>query len=72
MFVAHEINVWSFNIGKDFELGISLFRPLKLIKNDDPDKYKYSGYGIGFDAWGNFLLWNGSRFGKSCSYWFSV
>ena len=56
MFVAHEINVWSFNIGKDFELGNSLFRPLKLIKNDDPDKYKYSGYGIGFDAWGNFLL----------------
>ena len=62
MFVAPEINVWSFNVGKDFELGISLF------KNADPDKYKYSGYGIGFDAWVKFLLSNGSRFGKSCSY----
>ena len=41
MFVAPEINVWSFNVGKDFELCISLFIPLKLIKNADPDKYKY-------------------------------
>ena len=23
---------------------------MKLTKNADPDKYKYSGYGIGFDS----------------------
>ena len=27
-----------------------LFGTIKLTKNDDPDKYGYSGYGIGFDA----------------------
>ena len=27
---------------------------VKLTKNDDTDKYKYSGYGIGFDSRGTF------------------
>ena len=27
----------------------SLFSAVKLAKNADIDKYKYSGYGIGFD-----------------------
>ena len=26
------------------------FRTVKLTKNVDPDKYRYSGYGIGFDT----------------------
>ena len=31
-----------------------LFGAIKLIKNSDVDKYKYSGYGIGFDSRGRF------------------
>ena len=31
-------------------LEISLFGAVKLTKNPSTDKYKYSGYGIGFDS----------------------
>ena len=31
-----------------------LFGAVSLTKNDDIDKYKYSGYGIGFDRHGFF------------------
>ena len=34
-----------------------------MIKNVDIDKYKYSGYGIGFDRRGNFLV--SGRFGRN-------
>ena len=33
-----------------------LFGAFKLIKNDDIDKYKYSGYGIGFNSRGTFHI----------------
>ena len=33
-----------------------LFDAVKLTKNNDIDKYKYSGYGTGFDSRGNFLF----------------
>ena len=36
-----------------------LFGAVKLTKNPDIDKYKYSGYGIGFDRRGTFWLGNG-------------
>ena len=32
----------------------ALFRAVKLTKNSDIDKYKYFGYGIGFDGSGSF------------------
>ena len=31
-----------------------LFGAIKITKNSDVDKYKYSGYGIGFDSRGRF------------------
>ena len=37
---------------------------MKLTKNVDPDKYGYSGYGIGFDAPSQFL-WSDSEWGKN-------
>ena len=52
------------NVGKDFALGNSLFGDFRLTKNADPDNYKYSGYGIGFDARGRFLFTDGSMIGK--------
>ena len=37
-----------------------MFGAVELTKNSDIDKCKYSEYGIGFDAKGNFLFPNGS------------
>ena len=37
----------------------SLFGSVKLTKNPDIDKYKYCGYGIGFDRKGSFSFGNG-------------
>ena len=37
-----------------------LLRSVKLIKNADPDKYKYSGYGIAFDSRSEFSFTYGS------------
>ena len=59
--------MWTFKQSVDFTLGNSLFGTVKLTKNVDFDKYKYSGYGIGFDAHGSFLLSDGSGFGKFVS-----
>ena len=33
-----------------------LFGGVKLTKNADPDKYSYSGFGIGFDTRGQYSL----------------
>ena len=41
-----------------------LFGVVKLTKTTDIDKYKYSGYGIGFDSRGAFLHPSGG-FGKN-------
>ena len=37
----------------------SLFGAVKLVKQANIDKYKYSGYGIGFDRLGPFSVANG-------------
>ena len=37
-----------------------MFGGVKLTKNADPDKYSYSGYGIGFDTRGQYSLPAGS------------
>ena len=42
----------------------SLLGAVKLVKNADIDKYKYSEYGIGFDRRGSFLVPNGG-FGQN-------
>ena len=36
----------------------ALFGAFKLTKNADIDKYKYSGYGIGFDEKGFYSIGN--------------
>ena len=47
-----------------FTLGNCLSGSVKLTKNADPDKYKCTGYGIGFDTRSQFLFANGS-YGKN-------
>ena len=61
----YEINLWLSKQSAYFTLGNFLFGAVKLTKNADFDKYKYSGYGIGFYLQGSFSLSNGSGFGKN-------
>ena len=68
--IVYEINLWSFKQSDDPTLGNSLFGAIKLVKNTDTDKCKYSGYGIECDTKGAFSLSNGSGFGKKCNnFW---
>ena len=48
------------DLNTDFTLNNCLFGSVKLTKNADPEKYKYSGYGIGFDSRSEFLFTDGS------------
>ena len=43
---------------------LNFFASVKLTKNVDVHKYKYSGYGIGFDSCSEFLITDGS-YGKN-------
>ena len=56
--------MWNYVDSTDPTLRNSLFGAVKLVKNADIDKYKYYGYGIGFDTKGTFSFPNG-RFGKN-------
>ena len=47
-FIIYKLDSWPRNFDTDFTLGGCLFGGVKLTKNFDPDKYSYSGYGIGF------------------------
>ena len=53
VYIVYKINSWPYNRGA---LRNSLFGAVKLTKYADPDKYSYSGYGIGFHASGSFSL----------------
>ena len=60
IYIVYEISVSDSNNNyPTFEN--SLFGAVKLAKNADIDKYKYSGYGIGFDRRGTFSF-TSSRF----------
>ena len=43
----------------------SLFGAIKLTKNANTNKYRYSGYGIGLDTRGSFSLADGSGSGRN-------
>ena len=45
-----ELHTWSRGLYTDFTLKNYLFGSVKLIKNADVEKYKYSGYGIRFNS----------------------
>ena len=65
IYIAYDINLWPFHVVQDFTSRNSLLRTVKLTKNSDPDKYKYSGYRIGFDVGGRFSLSDSSGFCKN-------
>ena len=53
IYIAYEINKNN-DTSSDPTLENYLFGPVSLTKNANIDKYKYSGYGIGFDRHGFF------------------
>ena len=60
LYICYTLDRWSRYLDIDFVLGNCLFGSEKLTKNADPDKYKYSGYGIGFDSRSQFSFVGGS------------
>ena len=64
-FIVYELDSWLQDLCTDFTLGVCLFGGVKLARNTDPDKYVYSGYGIGFDTRIEHSLPDGS-IGKNC------
>ena len=64
LYSFYTLNPRSRNLNTDFTLGNCLIGSIKLTKNVEPDKYAYSGYGIGFDLRSRLSLPDGS-FGKN-------
>ena len=64
LYISYEFHTCSRNLNTVFTLGNCLFGAVKLTKNASPDKYKYSGYGIGFNLCSQFSWIHGS-WGKS-------
>ena len=65
IYIVYEINK-NFNISSYPALENCLFGTISLTKNVAIDKYKYSGYGIGFDRHG-FFSHPGGRTGRNVS-----
>ena len=60
MYLLHNKPPCLINLNPDFTLNNCLFGSVKLTKNADLDKYKYRGYGIGFDSRSEFSFTDGS------------
>ena len=60
LYISCILDSWSRYLNTDFTLGNCLFGAVKLTKNADPDKYGYTGYGIGFDPRSQFSLPDGN------------
>ena len=63
IYTVYEINFWDCGYNDYPTLENPLLVAVKLVKNVDIDKYKYSGYAIGFDRHETFSVANG--FGKN-------
>ena len=50
LYISYALSPWLRNLNTDFTLNNCLFGSLELTNNADPDKYKYSGYGIRLDS----------------------
>ena len=58
LYIVYELNIWSQDLNAEFTLKDCLFGTVKLTKNVNPNKYSYSGYGIGFDCRSRFSIPN--------------
>ena len=60
LYISDKVNPWLRNLNTSFTLNNCLFGSVNLSKNAYRDKYKYSGYGIGFDSCSEFSFTGGS------------
>ena len=58
VFIVYEVDAWSRGLNTAFPLKDCLCGAVKLVKNADPDKYSYSGFGNGFDSSSLFSVLN--------------
>ena len=59
LYISYKLNPELRNVNTDFTfnaLNNCLFWSVKLTKSPDLDKYKYSGYSIGFDSCSEFVF----------------
>ena len=63
LYISYTLGPQLRNLNIDFALGNCLFGSVKLTKNADLDKYKYTGCVIGFDSRSKFLFTNIINFG---------
>ena len=56
LYISYTLGPQLRNLNTGFTLSNCLFGSVKLTKNGDLDKYKYSGYRIGFDSCSEFSL----------------
>ena len=56
LIILFELYILSRDLNTDFDLKDYLFGTVKLTKNVDTDKYKYSRNSIGFDLFSEFSV----------------
>ena len=59
LYISYKLTPWLRNLKTGFTLNNCLLESLKLTKNADPDKCKYSNYSIGFDYRSELLFTDG-------------
>ena len=60
LYISYTLSPELRSLNAEFTSGNCLFGSVKLTKNTDPDKYLYTGYGIGFNLGSDFSLRDGS------------
>ena len=68
-FIVNKIYTGWRDLNFDFTLKDCLFGGVKVAKNADPEKFVYSGHGIGFDSDSRFSLTDGSICKKFPYFW---
>ena len=58
LFIVYKLDTWSRGLNAEFTIKDCFFGNVKINKNADPDKYPYSGCGIGLDSRSLFSIRN--------------
>ena len=72
LYISYTLDSWSRDLNTYFTLINCLLGSIRLTKNLDPDKYKFSGYIVGFDSRSKFLLTDGSVEKNIIIFWADI